>query len=253
MFVLVGYDDTIGGFNGYALGIGDHTSPSDKFQGWVGSIAFLPTSYTFTSTEAWYHVLMRRANGTTSFFVNGALVSQFTVSTPLTPTDFTIGSINNNRFFNGSLDEVRIYDRALSDAEVTQLYQAEAALPIMPVGNCANGGPLPNVIFGIGQPCPETSGTLTAGIPASVKLVALGGLRYVFSGPGGTLAGIVEQFNGTRQTAIGGYLINETPLPPTGWAMVDQPGTYTVLVTGENGCTAIASLTVTAIRCPTGQ
>ena len=47
-------------------------------------------------------------------------------TTPKTPTDFTIGSQNGLRFFNGLIDDVRIYNRALSSNEVSQLHSIEA-------------------------------------------------------------------------------------------------------------------------------
>ena len=39
-------------------------------------------------------------------------------STPLEPTAFTLGSATGIRFYNGSINAVRIYNRALSDNKV---------------------------------------------------------------------------------------------------------------------------------------
>jgi hypothetical protein len=45
------------------------------------------------------------------------------------PTAFRIGSSIGLRFFNGAIDDVRIYNRALSPDEVTQLYAVETVDP----------------------------------------------------------------------------------------------------------------------------
>ncbi len=75
------------------------------------------------NTNAWYHVVMLRASGNLLFYING---NQSVDAGPITysvPTDFTIGGQNNNlRYFNGLIDDVRIYNRALSANEVAQLY-----------------------------------------------------------------------------------------------------------------------------------
>src|ERR1019366_4340647 len=44
---------------------------------------------------------------------------------------FTIGAANGAYFFNGQVDEVRIYNRALSSNDVAQLYAFEADLPVI--------------------------------------------------------------------------------------------------------------------------
>ena len=76
---------------------------------------------------------MMRSSGTLIFYVDGEfmtnyqpiLPSQYTISQP---TSFEIGSGGSSaRFFKGAVDEVRVYNRALSSAEVQQLYNFGAA------------------------------------------------------------------------------------------------------------------------------
>lgn len=79
----------------------------------------------------WVHIAAtRKANEVAKIYYNG-------VSQPLTSTawpegtiryvgtDFSIGRQKDysNRFFNGKIDEVRVYNRALSETEVKALYQ----------------------------------------------------------------------------------------------------------------------------------
>ena len=63
------------------------------------------------------------------FYVNGAstTISGATLYTPLTPTAFAIGSGGpSDRFFQGAINDVRIYNIALSESEIQQLYYYEA-------------------------------------------------------------------------------------------------------------------------------
>jgi hypothetical protein len=127
--VSLGYDDGVTG-NGYSLGIsagsnGDETGNQlfgvfgGVYYGWINS------GFTFTSTNQWYQVVMLRNSGVTTFYVNGVLTPNSTTISPQAPTTFKIGSENGIRFFNGAIDDVRIYNRALSSNEVAQLYAIE--------------------------------------------------------------------------------------------------------------------------------
>ncbi len=130
-FVCIGLDNGVNFGNGFQVGIGAGGSLGDQLQGIFGGTALLPASYTFVASNdpsrpAWYHVVMRRAAGTTTFFVDGVQVGS-SMATPKVPTDdFRVGSVSSanageGRFFAGSLDEVRVYNRAISDAEIQQL------------------------------------------------------------------------------------------------------------------------------------
>jgi hypothetical protein len=76
--------------------------------------------------NAWYHVCITQLGQTTKFYLNGADVSN-TSATSVNGGDAfeRIGADPNNSFyFNGTLDDVRLYNRALSATEVKQLYNA---------------------------------------------------------------------------------------------------------------------------------
>ncbi|MGD9714826.1 MAG: LamG-like jellyroll fold domain-containing protein, partial [Thermomicrobiales bacterium] len=107
-----------------------YTAPtSGVFRTWVGSIALNGTID--IANGSWHHVVLVRTSGTIKHFVDGA----FDVSAAATGN---INQSNNNivRFgkagdgfykLNGSLDDVRIYNRALSPAEIKNLYQGRYA------------------------------------------------------------------------------------------------------------------------------
>jgi hypothetical protein len=124
MVASVGYDDGVTG-DGFAFGIGGAEAPGSNLSGLFGGVSFLGSGYTFTAAGQWQHVAMVRTNGITRFFVNAVLTPNIVFLTPKPPTAFTVGSQNGVRFFNGLIDDLRIYNRALSPREVHELYQYE--------------------------------------------------------------------------------------------------------------------------------
>ena len=80
----------------------------------------------------WHHVVSQTNGNTTYLYVDGRLRGQTTNVNPWTGTSpwptnaLNIGRDNNNNnyFFSGSIGPVRVYDRALSAAEVLQNYNA---------------------------------------------------------------------------------------------------------------------------------
>jgi len=94
-------------------------------------------THTYTLTQStWYHVCFTRNDSTnvTKFYVNGALQHTETVTaTSSYPSNATsvIGDINYTTPLNynwlGSIDQVRIFNKAISSSEVTTLYQETSA------------------------------------------------------------------------------------------------------------------------------
>ena len=79
---------------------------------------------TTLTTGQWYHAVLTRDSSQIKLYLNGNLEGIGT--TGVNPTSpFIIGDLYNNSGnykFNGLIDEVRIYNRALSPTEVSQLY-----------------------------------------------------------------------------------------------------------------------------------
>lgn len=77
------------------------------------------------SPGTWYHVVYNLADNT--FYVNGNLLS--TISTEGFEVTYRALLIGRRQylaqFFNGLIDHVRIFNRALTQAEVTQLYNEQ--------------------------------------------------------------------------------------------------------------------------------
>jgi hypothetical protein len=121
MAVCVGYDDGRIG-NGFEFGVSGGNSSGNHLYGILGSVAWIDSGYVFPSPNVWYYVVMLRTNGITQFYVNGIQTANTESRKPLTPSAFTIGSATGIRHFNGMIDDVRIYNRALSASEIQTIY-----------------------------------------------------------------------------------------------------------------------------------
>lgn len=79
----------------------------------------------------WHHIALRRGGGQLTLSVDGTRLTTADVPGTVTRTSgygFHVGQrVDSRAHFNGSIDEVRVYDRALSDAELTSLGQDGAA------------------------------------------------------------------------------------------------------------------------------
>ena len=118
--------------NGFAMGIGQATGNTlvgRKLIGANSCVAWVDGNYTFLSTNSWQHVGFIRQNGQDHFYVDGQRVASVIVGAPSPPTEFCIGTLlgsdRSNAVFNGFIDDVRVYNRAFSSNEVSQLYEIE--------------------------------------------------------------------------------------------------------------------------------
>ncbi len=96
------------------------------------------------------------------------------------------------------------------------------------------------------------NGSLSCATPTLSLSVLGSGPGTVFSGSPGGPSGIVSQSDGIERIVAGSYLICRTPIPNYAWAIVNQPGVYTVRVVGANGLVSSAMITVTGQACPKG-
>ncbi len=93
------------------------------------------TDLHFYSVGRWYHIVGVYDGAEARMYVDGSLVSAHPVSGPITsygrPVRF--GRFNNlpQFYLPGAIDEVRIYDRGLSDDEAALLHERPAGEPIV--------------------------------------------------------------------------------------------------------------------------
>jgi len=121
------YADT----RGWGLGINDSANNIVKwFTSTDGGSTNTLDSSTTLSNNVWYHVV-GTFNGTTKeLYVNGVLDNNISWANTIGYTSSVSGigylRSNNVQYFNGTIDEVLIFNRSLSASEISELYQAGA-------------------------------------------------------------------------------------------------------------------------------
>jgi hypothetical protein len=113
---------SIDGASGYCIGIRDNgriwwwpLGGGDKF-----STSTVPLN-------TWTHVVVSYGAGTVAMYINGRLDSSQASAAPGIPSNIKVGGKSwITGYFQGGLDDVRIYNRALSAAEVQKLYLGSA-------------------------------------------------------------------------------------------------------------------------------
>ena len=102
----------------------------------------------------WFHCVMTSTSATKNIYINGVdktltYRSNTTPSTPFSLTNIQLGiSLGTSAYFNGSIDQVRIYDRAITAEEVETLYNEVA---------CPSGASFNTVLYtGNGYPATGT-------------------------------------------------------------------------------------------------
>lgn len=74
----------------------------------------------------WYHLAIVRDENEFAFYVNGTRLSTDTakITVPETSSPLTIGAAESAFYFKGSIDDVRVYRRALTAQDLSTLYSA---------------------------------------------------------------------------------------------------------------------------------
>jgi len=125
----------IGNANGYGIGIGGNNTFDNA--GVAGNkLTLLYENVRWIGTSAnlsigWHHVVMSvDGSGVPTAYLDGVSAGAYPGAGPIAPSASTsIGASLPNttsRYFNGSIDDVRIYNRTLSLAEVLTLYSGGA-------------------------------------------------------------------------------------------------------------------------------
>lgn len=115
--------------DGYGFGLADTSLTFEPF----GSQSFVADSANL-DTDSWQHVaVVFNASNTVSFYVNGALVNSFSASTAASANSddpLYIGAIALNAglsgYYTGQIDELAVFSRSMSQAELQSIYQREA-------------------------------------------------------------------------------------------------------------------------------
>lgn len=124
----------IGANNGYSIGVGTNLTSTDNSV----TILFPQKRWVLTGATmaaGWHHITLTLANDSTpTIYLDGAKINSYVGTAPAAPSaqisiGRNIGDEGANqaeRSFNGSIDDVRLYSRALSVSEVATLYSQGA-------------------------------------------------------------------------------------------------------------------------------
>jgi hypothetical protein len=81
----------------------------------------------------WRHLVATYGNGTLRIYVDGVLRGSSAIPINTGSGQVRVGvGVEAGNYFSGSLDDVRIYNRALSVDEVSELYRTESAGTALP-------------------------------------------------------------------------------------------------------------------------
>ncbi len=108
-FILI--NQVVGGF-GYRFGGTFYTSIEDT-----------------PSANAWHHIVITRGDTNATFYLDGVAVDSRTVVNTQQPAarhdwGFAVTRNNTGSGFNGSIDEIGVWNRSLSPSEITELYNS---------------------------------------------------------------------------------------------------------------------------------
>jgi hypothetical protein len=85
--------------------------------------------------NTWIHMVATFDGSTSRIYINGALDASASFAPALIGSNTSglyIGSLNGNNRWNGAIDDLRLYGRALSGAEVLALYSGDGSVPQVP-------------------------------------------------------------------------------------------------------------------------
>ena len=171
-----GVGATQNGFNVGFLNVNSYLAGiSQKVPG-VMSYASTPSSG--LNVNNWYHFVYVFSNGNASLYLNGVLIHTQTdpgsvVGNSTTDLIFGYGLPSNSVYFKGKLDDIAVYKRALTQQEITNLYNGSAPPSITTTAspsiiNCGESSTLTASSTSAVQPC------IKADLPATLQTGLVG-------------------------------------------------------------------------------
>ena len=90
----------------------------------MGTAIYTYYSFPLSALGIWHHVVGTSDRNSVNLFVDGRKVDAISYTRPLSVNEnpVLIGASGFGEFFRGSIDEVRMYNRAISEDEIQKLY-----------------------------------------------------------------------------------------------------------------------------------
>lgn len=140
----------------------------------MGWNALMVVNTAAPTRNAWHHIVHTYQDGENKLYVDGTMAAMATAVKGAAPTsEAWLGSgRGRGNYFGGQLDDIRIYDRALSAAEIAAMFAGAAAVIDPPVVQPAP--PIPDLIghwkldeSTAGTVLADSSGQNSTGIPVN--------------------------------------------------------------------------------------
>jgi hypothetical protein len=175
----------------------------------------------------WHHIVSLRRNDTTFLYVDGVKINDNTTLVPyfnnsifiIGHTGFTPNNppVNGDQYFNGDIDDVCLYNRALSDTEIQALYNSQNTYL------WSTGDTIASITV---SPSQTTTYWVTQdGCTDSVTITVL-----------------PTTFDSSYTTACGSYIWNGVTY--------DSTGLYMQTFTNMAGCDSVHTLNLTILSAP---
>lgn len=119
--------------NGYALALSIQNTGRPSMATWCND--FVPSTATAANLNAWNHLAVVMNGTAVTLYMNGQPVSgTLTYNPNIQPNSLSIGALDYpGRYFNGFIDEIRVYNRALSASEIASRYASTE--PVVSLGS----------------------------------------------------------------------------------------------------------------------
>ena len=204
--------------------------------------------YSNTNLNEWNHYVVTKNNNQLNLFKNGVLISSginanLSISSNL---NLVFGSTNlQTEFTNGDIDDIGIWNRALTQCEIQDLYQSQ----VNNVSQAISAGADQNIcsgdqvtLNGSGGSAYQWNNNVVDGAsftpPQTATYTVSGTDSLGCSGTDTVMVTVLENgANTITQTALDSYTLNGQTYT--------QSGTYTQTVPAANGCDSVITLNLT--------
>jgi hypothetical protein len=120
-------------YGGYEIRILNNATGTESNFGTSGRINgnFINISQNNHSVNQWYHLVVNYDGTHVEFFINNQTVGSISVNGSLETSSIPLrfgrrgGAGSNNCWYNGKIDDIGIWNRALSDCEIQDLYNSQ--------------------------------------------------------------------------------------------------------------------------------
>jgi hypothetical protein len=142
--------------SGFRYGIGESDPQKLKFWSTESGGSISLTSLTTIATSTWYNAVLVYTSSSATLYINGAQEAVDSSGTIVSNTNniYMVRAIGGKQYFSGLVDDVRIYNRALSASEISQLYNTQPFTRYFYVENVCRTNDSSGNISTTTSPCP---------------------------------------------------------------------------------------------------